>query len=291
MEGYRGAGGGAIAEFEERYREARRSALARWVLGAALFASLLWVSAHTSGLDASALVAGLPGLGRYAAATLPVIRAELAVSDLAAWFWGIRRWLSLLLDTILMALYGSALGVAGGWALSFAAARNLAPGKVTCFLARRTLEVMRTVPELVFALLFVFAFGLGPMAGVLAIAVHSMGAVGKLCSEVNENAGLGPVEALASTGANWFQRMRFGVLPQVLPNFLSYGLLRFEINVRASSVLGFVGVGGIGQELYMVVRQFVYRDVSAIVLLIVAAVVVIDMLCERLRRSVSEGAA
>ena len=151
------------------------------------------------------------------------------------------------------------------------------------FVARRTLEFCRTVPEIVFALIFVFAFGLGPLPGVLAIAIHTLGALGKLYAEVAENIDLKPVEATVATGGSWFEAVRFGVVPQVLPNFTSYTLLRFEINVRSASILGFVGAGGIGKELLSSIRQFYYSDVSAILLMIIATVMVIDLLTERLR--------
>jgi phosphonate transport system permease protein len=151
-------------------------------------------------------------------------------------------------------------------------------------LARRCLEIARTVPELVYALMFVYAFGLGPLPGVLAIAVHSLGSLGKLFSEVAENIDPGPVEGVRAAGANWWQTVRYAVVPQVLPNFASYTLLRFEINVRASSVVGFVGAGGIGQELYTVIRQFIYVDISAIVLLLIVTVAILDILCEQLRQ-------
>ena len=150
-------------------------------------------------------------------------------------------------------------------------------------LARRCLEIARTVPELVYALMFVYAFGLGPLPGVLAIAMHSLGSLGKLFSEVAENIDPGPVEGVRAAGANWWQTVRYAVVPQVLPNFASYTLLRFEINVRASSVVGFVGAGGIGQELYTVIRQFIYVDISAIVLLLIVTVAILDILCEQLR--------
>jgi phosphonate transport system permease protein len=149
---------------------------------------------------------------------------------------------------------------------------------------RRTLELCRTVPERVFALIFVYALGLGSLAGVLAIAVHSMGALGKLFAEINENVAPEPGESVQAAGGNWLQVMRYGLIPQVLPAFASYTLLRFEINVRASSILGFVGAGGIGQELYSVIRQFIYVDISALVLLLIVSVALIDMTCEHLRR-------
>jgi phosphonate transport system permease protein len=133
------------------------------------------------------------------------------------------------------------------------------------------------VPGIVFALIFVMAFGLGPMAGVLAIALHTTGALGKLFSEVVENADMRPVEGIRSTGASWLSSMRFAVLPQVIAGYASYTLLRFEINVREASVMGFVGAGGIGQELLVAIRKFYYSDVSAILVMIVVTVFLIDI--------------
>jgi phosphonate transport system permease protein len=121
---------------------------------------------------------------------------------------------------------------------------------------------------------------------MLAIAVHSAGALGKLFAEEHENASLAPMEAVRAAGGSWPAQMRFGIFPQSLPGVLSYGLLRFEINVREASVLGIVGAGGIGEELYLAVRQFEYQDISAILVLILATVAVIDLLCGRLRHRV-----
>jgi len=127
------------------------------------------------------------------------------------------------------------------------------------------------------AVIFVIAFGLGPMAGVLAIAIHSTGALGKQFSEIVENADMKPVEGVRSTGASWISCMRFAVLPQVAAGYASYALLRFEINVREASVMGFVGAGGIGQELVVAIRKFYYSDVSAILLTIILTVFIIDI--------------
>jgi phosphonate transport system permease protein len=139
------------------------------------------------------------------------------------------------------------------------------------------------VPDIVFALIFVVAFGLGPLPGVLALAIHTTGALGKLFAEVVENVSLKPIEGLAATGATWIGQIRFGVLPQVLSNFASYALLRFEINVRGAAVIGFVGAGGIGEELIVAIRKFYYADVSAILVMIVVCVMAIDLVSERLR--------
>jgi len=154
----------------------------------------------------------------------------------------------------------------------------------TSVVCRRALELFRTVPNLGFALIFVYAFGLGPLAGVLAIAVHSMGALGKLFFEVNENIATEPGEGVRAAGGNWMQVVRYGVIPQVLPAFANYTLLHFEINVRTSSVVWFVGAGGIGQELYSVIRQFIYVDISALVLLLIITVALLDITCKYLRR-------
>lgn len=204
-------------------------------------------------------------------------------SDPAEWFWGWKKWLALLGDTILIAYLGTLLGALGAFFLCFLASANLNPNVWTRGLVRRLLEFSRTVPELVFALIFVVAFGLGPLPGVLAIAIHTVGALGKLFAEVVENVDMKPAEGVTATGATWWQTVHLAIVPQVLSNFASYGLLRFEINVRGASVMGFVGAGGIGQDLIESIRKFYYSDVSAVLLLIIATVMIIDVATERLR--------
>jgi phosphonate transport system permease protein len=199
-------------------------------------------------------------------------------TDPVEWYWGLARWLRLLSETLLMAYVGTALGAAGAFFLCFLAAANVSPRPWVRMLVRRFCELCRTVPELVFALMFVIAFGLGPMAGVLAVAIHTLGALGKLFAEVVENIDMKPVEGVTATGAHWTTAMRYGALPQTMSNFVSYALLRFEINVRGATVMGFVGAGGIGMDLIEAIRKFYYADVSAILLLIVITVSVIDTL-------------
>ncbi len=199
------------------------------------------------------------------------------------WYWGLGRWLRLLGETLLMAYVGTALGAGGAFLLSFPGAANVTPRPWLRLLVRRFCEFCRTVPELVYALLFVIAFGLGPMAGVLAVAIHSFGTLAKLFAEVIENIDMKPVEGVLATGAPWSAAMRYGALPQVLSNFVSYALLRFEINVRSATVLGFVGAGGIGMDLIEAIRKFYYSDVSAILVLIVITVALIDTVTGRIR--------
>jgi phosphonate transport system permease protein len=219
----------------------------------------------------------------YIAQILPPLTLANLPADVAAWYWGLPKWLSLLAETILMAYLGTLFGGLAAFGLCFLASANLVRSQAIRFCARRFLEVCRTVPEVVFALIFVIAFGLGPMVGVLALAIHTTGALGKLFSEVVENIDMKPVEGLTGTGAGFVETVRFAVVPQVLSNFASYALLRFEINVRGAGVMGFVGAGGIGQEFLVAIRNFYYSDVSAILLLIILTVVTIDLGTERLR--------
>lgn len=135
-----------------------------------------------------------------------------------------------------MAIAATLLGLCGGFVLSFLGARHLAPFRGAYFLARRSAELCRSVPELVSATIFVFAFGIGPFAGVLALAMHSAGALGKLFAEVNETLEPGPLDSVRACGGNWMQMLRFGVVPAAWPSYISYASLRFEINVRSATI-------------------------------------------------------
>ncbi|GLQ10503.1 phosphonate ABC transporter, permease protein PhnE [Devosia yakushimensis] len=272
-----------LLSFEGRYRREQSTRLF-WTLGyALLFFAALLASINASDFSLPGLVKGLPMAWNYIAGTLPKLSIATFGADMADWYWGLNYWLRLLLETILMGFAGTVLGGLLALALCFPASRNLVANGSVYFIARRTLEFCRTVPELVFALIFVFAFGLGPFAGVLAIAVHTAGSLGKLFAEVNENVDPRPIEGVRAAGGNWPMVMRLAVVPQALPNYASYLLLRFEINVRGASALGIVGAGGIGQDLYVAIRQFEYTDISAIMLLLIATTSVIDILCEFIR--------
>ncbi len=186
-------------------------------------------------------------------------------------------------ETLLIAYVATLTGVVGAFAAAAPASRNVMRRAWVRCAVRRSLEFCRTVPDIVFALIFVAAFGLGALPGVLAIAIHTTGALGKLLTEVVENIDMAPVEGVASTGSSWLSQVRFAVTPQVLSNLVSYALLRFEVNVRGATVIGFVGAGGIGQDLIVAIRKFYYSDVSAMLLMIIATVMAIDMLSARLR--------
>lgn len=290
----------AVLDFERAYAIHRNKARLRAAGVALVLVALLIVTADFSNFfkitqvtlpDGSRaerwiLLAGLPRLGEYMAKTLPALSWETLGADLGTWFWRWKIWGWLLLETVLIAFMATSLGVAGGFLLSFPAARNISPNRWVLWLTRRFLEVARTVPELVFALIFVFCFGVGPMAGVLAIGLHTCGSLGKLYSEVNENIDMRPLEGVKSAGGSWFDQIRYGAVPQILPNIISYTLLRFEINVRSSSIIGYVGAGGLGQELRTAVSLQEYTDLSALFLIIFAAVFVIDWGSEKLRHRV-----
>lgn len=210
-------------------------------------------------------------------------------TDPVEWFWGLGKWLRLMFETLLISYMGTLIGALGAFVLCFLSSANINSLKPVRFIAKRLLEFFRTVPDIVFALIFVVAFGVGPLPGVLAIMVHTAGALGKQFSEVVENIDMKPVEGLRAAGGNMFQIIRFAVLPQVIGNFLSYGLLRFEINVRGATVMGFVGAGGIGDEFLLSIRRFYYSDVSAILVIIIVTVFAIDMLTTKLRQKVGVG--
>ena len=273
----------ARQRFLQNFAQHRRERRMQWVIGICVLALLIGVSAVLGEVDLVHLWKRLPRFASYFGRMVPEIAWATLWVDLARWYWNVSVWLAALWQTILIAIYATLLGVVFGYVASFFAARNLSPGSKSIFISRRIMEAARTVPELVFAVLFVYSFGLGPLAGVLAIGLHSMGALGKLFADVAENTDLEQVKGVRSTGASWAQTMVFGATPQVLPDYLSYALLRFEINVRAASILGFVGAGGIGQELYTAVKSFHHTDISAIALMLLVAVIAIDSFCSWLR--------
>ena len=202
------------------------------------------------------------------------------------------RALPALVETLNIALVATLLGCIAGTALSLAATRGLARWPRLVPVARRVSDVCRAIPEIVIALVLIFILGGGPVPAVIAIAIHTAGAMGKLFSEVNENVDLKPVEGLASVGATWSQRIWLGVFPQVAPNYLSYGLLRLEVNIRASAILGFVGAGGIGYELRnaMTFGQGKFDQAAAIFLLLFATIVVVDQISGLARNRLTHGA-
>jgi phosphonate transport system permease protein len=286
--------------FQQRFGALRRARRSETILTVAAVILLFLIAAAWTDFLPAKIVGGFPRIGEYFGKLFsiePTRGAEpVAVlawphlfggvkqpQSIAYWFYRIDVYAALLWQTIQMAILATALGFAAAFLLSFPATGRFVGSRAIVFATRRVLEVMRTIPQVVLAFILVWPFGIGPLAGILAIAIHTTGALGKLFCELNENAEPGPVTGIRSTGGSWLAQMRLGVVPQVMPGFLSYALLRFEINVRSSTIIGFVGAGGIGQELKRVIGFNIYEEVSAIVILILLIVVAIDLLSEQIR--------
>ena len=269
--------GQQLAALNQAYRKAVARKRLRVTLGAAVLFAALVVASVGAEVNLRTLFTYFGHFVSYFDRILTLENGGRVWTDIGEWFWGWRKWSFYLGETILISYVGTLFGAVLAFGLNFLAAENTSPAPWLRFIIKRLMEFCRTVPDIVFALIFIVAFGLGPLPGVLAIAIHTTGALGKLFAEVVDNIDMKPVEGIAATGGSWFSRVRFGVVPQVLSNFASYTLLRFEINVRGASVMGFVGAGGIGQELVVAIRKFYYSDVSAILLMIIISVFVIDI--------------
>ena len=278
-----------MTDVEAAFLTHRRAKRLTTLMGGGLLLGCMLLSAWVAEAWPSSLIAGAPRVGEYLGKLIPDLRWPVLFAgtktegSVAYWMYRIDIWLWLLFETSQMAALATLLGSLGALVLCFPAAANLSPNRMTYLAFRRFLELFRCVPDIVYALILVWTFGVGPLAGILAIALHTTGALGKLFAEAAENADMRPWEGLRAVGANWIQCVRFAIVPQVLPNILSYVLLRFEINVRGATVIGFVGAGGIGQELYSVISFNYYQEIGAIIVLIVLAVSLIDLLSERLR--------
>lgn len=200
----------------------------------------------------------------------------------------VQRALPKIMESIFIAWIGTMIGAFFSFPLAFFAAKNMTPTWVNTGI-RQVLNAIRAIPELLVAMVLIPITGLGAWTGTLALGIHSIGTLGKLSSEVIEGIDPGPVEAVASVGGGQIARIRFAVIPQVMPNIVAYWLYRFEINIRASAVLGVVGAGGVGAEL---VSQLRFRDFSragTVLFLTIAAVLLVDMISARIRRRIISG--
>ena len=257
-----------------------------------IFSVSFFISSSIIDFNLSKIINGFPRLGDYIVKILPNLDSKLIFENsktegsIQYWYFNFKKYAALLYETFNMAFLSTLMGFVFALLLSFLSAKNITPNIYSYHLVKRFLEFLRGVPEIIFAILFVWALGVGPLAGIIAITIHTTGALGKLFSEVHENADLKTCEAIRSHGGNWVSEMRYGIIPKVLPNIISYALLRFEINIRASTVIGFVGAGGIGQELYLVINFNYYEEVSAIILLIILTVITIDVSSSRIRQKI-----
>lgn len=189
-----------------------------------------------------------------------------------------------LIITINIALVSTIIGSAIAFVLCFFASTNLVGAGPVRFVVRRIMEILRAFPEIVIAGLLTAILSIGPIAAIIAITVHTIGALGKLFFEVVENSDMKPDEGLRAAGASWVERVRFAIVPQVLPNFVSYTLLRAEVNVRASTIIGAVGGGGIGEVFRLAIGRDHAAKTYAIIILLLVSVIAIDQFSSWLRR-------
>ena len=198
------------------------------------------------------------------------------------------KLLGLMWDSIAMAWIGTLVAAIFDVPLSFLAAENLV-GRPIAWFTRQVFNILRAVPEVILALLFIPVFGLTPMAGVLAIGIGSIGSLGKLFYEIIENIQRGPIEATEAVGASAVQRLRWGVVPQVAPELTSFLLYRFEINIRASSVLGIVGAGGIGGALADAIKFKEYGQAGLALIVVIVGTIAVDTISGAIRRRIVAG--
>jgi phosphonate transport system permease protein len=247
---------------------------AQWLLWgvvlAAVAAAFAW-SAQNLEMSLGELMKGVPWMADFVARMVPPN-------------WGFMQRLARpVFETIQLAVWGTLFSIVLALPLCFFAARNLTPSVLMFHVARQVFNVVRGINELIFALIFVAAVGLGPFAGVLALSVHGAGMLGKFFAEAIEEADPGPVEALRATGAGPLQVIVFAILPQALPAWIAATLYRLETNLRAATILGMVGAGGIGFELYSSLKLFQYEDTATCVIVILAMVMTADYASSRLR--------
>ena len=211
--------------------------------------------------------------------------AEYASGFLSPNFRDLDYYIEEIILTVQIAIWGTVLAVIASVPFGILSSNNMVPWYIYQPV-RRLMDAFRAINELVFAVLFVVAVGLGPFAGVMALFVHTTGVLAKLYSEAVEAIDPRPVEGIRATGASKVQEVVFGVIPQVLPLWLSFSLYRFESNVRSATVLGLVGAGGIGQVLFESIRGFYYAETAAILIVVVITVTIVDLISQQLRKLV-----
>ncbi len=241
----------------------------RWAAWAVILGAIVWSAVETE-VSLGRLIEGLPFMWDFLRRMVPPDLSVLGNALRGA------------METIQIAVVGTAVAAVLALPLGFAAARNAAPPWLF-YWARSLLNAFRAVDTLVYALFFVAAVGLGPFPGVLAVMVYTATVLAKLYSEAIEAIEPGPVEAVRATGATTLQVLRWGVLPQLVPQFLSFTLYRFETNIRAAAVLGFVGAGGIGFYIQTYLRLLNYPAAATVLLVLIGLVMIVDFASSRLR--------
>ena len=265
--GVDGAVAGVLQQADLRRGRRRLSALT-WAVPVA---AVLAFSASQIGINPVAVVRGLPFMWDFLTRMLPPDLSYLHLLYAAT------------IESVQIAVWGTVLAIVASIPLALLGARNTTAHPVGFHATRVFLNALRAINELVFALIFVSAVGLGPFAGVLAIAMHATGMLAKFAAEEAEGVDPGQVEALQATGAGRLQTILFGVVPQVIPAFVSYSIYRFDVSIRSATVLGLVGAGGLGFSLIKTMKLFKYHETATCILVIFLLVLVSDWLCARLR--------
>ena len=279
-----------VADFERDRRAFLRRRRWETLVGTLVFSALLFVSfQHSQFFNSDIGGDPLGRIGDFLGRMSPKLTAQALLADratkgsLASWLYDLPLWLKLGWQTVEMAVIGAVVGGTGALFASFLCARNLMPIAAVRFVVRRGLEMIRTIPEIILALVLVAAFGVGPLAGIITLAVSTMGSLGKLFSEINEEVDPRQLEAMDASGAGLANKIRYGVVPQVLPNYASYLLLRLEGNLAGAAALGIVGAGGIGIELQRAITYTEFDTYLAILLLMVGLIFLIDIASEAIR--------
>jgi phosphonate transport system permease protein len=242
--------------------------------GAAVALVVLAFTAAQIGMSPAAVVRGIPFMWDFLTRLLPPDLSYLPLLRAAT------------IETVQIAVWGTLLSIAFSIPLAVLGARNTTPHVLVFHGTRLLLNGLRAINELVFALIFVSAVGLGPFAGVLAIAMHATGMLAKFSAEEIEGVERGQVEALQATGAGRLQVILFGVVPQVIPAFVSYAIYRLDVSIRSATVLGLVGAGGLGFSLFKTMKLFKYHETATCILVIFLLVLVSDAICAKLRARV-----
>lgn len=279
-----------VAAFEtERTSILRRRRMGYAVAFLGVGATFLWSFTVSQIIGTPHSSDPLSRLGDFLARMNPNLKTETLLEDATtpgsflSWFYGWRIWFDALWETLQIAIISSVLGAALAVPVAMMMSRNLMPISSVRFVLRRTLEAIRTLPDLIVALILVAAFGVGPLAGIITITLSTTARLGKLYSEVNENADMRQMEGVKAAGASWWSQVRYGIFPQVVPNYASYAMLKFEGNIGAAAALGIIGAGGIGIELSRAITYTLFADYLAILLLMTCMIFVIDMASEWIR--------
>ena len=244
-------------------------------IGLAVFVVITWLALSEQfgiGFDLVALIED-------------IARGRGILAELLSPNWSfVPRTAEPMIETVQIAILGAVIGCSIALPVSFLASRVTARNRGVLGVTRTVLSVVRAIPDILWALLFVAAVGIGVLPGILALVFFNIGVVVKLLSETIDGVDPGPIEAARASGANGFQSVRWAVLPQVLPNYVAYSLYAFELNIRASTVLGVVGAGGIGNMLFTQYRFFNWSNVSIIVIELFVLVILIELVSIQLRR-------